>query len=511
VVTSDAELAEAVTSDAEHAEQAVGAEQAAQPEASASSMSASDHLFEQLLGTATPISEETADEGPDAEPENGSSAVAKEKAVSVQPEASTNGGVGGSSAVVPSAVPAVGGSSAVVPLEVTTEQGAISFGSTLSFSQQASCTKCGYHVDPFEKGVRLLTKSPPSYRCNKCCTKYVQLVRMFGTWPIPEFKELNEQTQLDFFKNSESSVKNLRRSVEQLLVQQLIERRTMSEQGPYLPLTVWAAKGYDVEAIKSKAPMLLHRVLGPTYQVEIVSSGRELISELARSDVLRTLEKKKRVVGQAVGTSSSSSVAAAEAKAPAAVVEASESNDSSSDSSSESSSSGKKSKKKSKKSKKSKSKKSKKSDKSDKTDKTDKNGKKVDKLSFDRERKNQLLALEKAEKKQVAKNQADCTKCLSKISPLMLMLSALLADEHINHCPKFAVAKAKDAMKALTSFETEAKAKLIKADSRELGFTIEQINDTFKEPHAAHCSSTYHRPLLSSAVVDRFPNPSVQW
>ena len=135
---------------------------------------------------------------------------------------------------------------------------------------------------------------------------------MFGTWPIPEFKKLSEQTQLDFFKNSDSSVKHLKNSVEQLLVQQLIEKRTMSEQGPYLPLTVWAAKGYDTEAIESKAPMLLHKVLGPTYQVEIVSSGRELISELARSDVLRTLEKKKRVLGQAVGKSSSSSVAAAE-------------------------------------------------------------------------------------------------------------------------------------------------------------------------------------------------------
>ena len=51
---------------------------------------------------------------------------------------------------------------------------------------------------------------------------------MFGTWPTPEFKELNEQTQLDFFKNTDSSVKHLRNSVEQMLVQQLIAKLTMS-------------------------------------------------------------------------------------------------------------------------------------------------------------------------------------------------------------------------------------------------------------------------------------------
>ena len=118
-------------------------------------------------------------------------------------------------------------------------------------------------------------------------------------------------------------------------------------------------------------------------------------------------------------------------------------------------------------------------------------------LNFDRDRRNQLLAIDKAEKKQIMRNQADRTRCLSKISPLMLMLSALLADEHIAHCPKFAVVKAKDAMKALTSFETEAKAKLIKADSKALGFNIQQISDTFKDPHATHCSSTYQCPQVS--------------
>ena len=98
--------------------------------ADTSAMSASDTLRSELDATATPIPDVSADDGEEAEAVNGSSGVAKENDGSVQQEAATDG-----------AVPAVGGSSAVVPREVEKEKGAITFGSNLSFSTEAPCTK----------------------------------------------------------------------------------------------------------------------------------------------------------------------------------------------------------------------------------------------------------------------------------------------------------------------------------------------------------------------------------
>ena len=42
------------------------------------------------------------------------------------------------------------------------------------------CSKCGYTVDPLQKGVRLLTKTPQSFQCAKCNSKQVMLTQFSG-------------------------------------------------------------------------------------------------------------------------------------------------------------------------------------------------------------------------------------------------------------------------------------------------------------------------------------------
>jgi hypothetical protein len=100
---------------------------------------------------------------------------------------------------------------------------------------QPFCTKCGYVVDPIMKGVRLTCKSPPAFQCSKCNCKSTMLHRMFGSWPMQEFRELAIEEQQAFWRTSTSSMEGLRRSVEQHLLTRLVEalRRTPGP-GPLL-------------------------------------------------------------------------------------------------------------------------------------------------------------------------------------------------------------------------------------------------------------------------------------
>jgi hypothetical protein len=347
--------------------------------------------------------------------------------------------------------------------------GTIAFPHELHFNDMPSCSKCGFHVDPCLKGVRLMTKSPPSYKCNRCCSKHVQLVRIFGTWPLPEFRELDEETQMNFFRNTDQTAKCLKQTVTDMLTRNLIEKKSTSEAGPYWPLSVWAKQGYDITDIADKAPMKVHSILGKTYQVQILSSSREKIDELVRQQVLSKLVK--RPASRGVGPRQAPPDPLVEPQEPDSVAEDS----SSAPSSSESSSSGKKHKKKHR---------SKKSKKAKKHKKDKPKEKKAEQEKTDKEHKNRLKDIEKAEKKAVAKNQMDSTKVLSKISPVILQLQSVLTDDAIGHCPKFAVDKAKDAMKVLSGIEVEAKKQLTKGGTSPMSFTLEEVTVICKEPLA---------------------------
>jgi len=154
-------------------------------------------------------------------------------------DADLGGSAGGNGGDADDGGGAVGGE--VVP---HVEQGSIRFqGEVLSFDDVARCTKCGFHVDPCAKGVRLMGKTPPTWRCAKCCTKQVMLHRMFGTWPLDDFKELDGDTQRAFWQSTGTDVVSLKKAVEHTLVRKLVEREIASEQGPFLPLAVGRTKG----------------------------------------------------------------------------------------------------------------------------------------------------------------------------------------------------------------------------------------------------------------------------
>ena len=55
------------------------------------------------------------------------------------------------------------------------------------------CMNCYAVLDLSQKGIRVMRKTAPFYRCSKCNTKHAQLYREFGQWPIPGWEELLEK------------------------------------------------------------------------------------------------------------------------------------------------------------------------------------------------------------------------------------------------------------------------------------------------------------------------------
>ena len=180
----------------------------------------------------------------------------------------------------------IGGAVELAVQRDTGEQGVImSHSPNLQLGAEPFCSKCGYVVDPLKAGVKVIRKSPPAFQCSRCNSKQVMLYSMFGRWPLDEFKDLDDTILQKFWQTPVSDRTELKKSVEQILVTRLTDTQLADDVGPYLPLKTWADAPYhfDPDAIAAKAPMRMHPILGPTYQVKIVTTGerrqRDLVQE----------------------------------------------------------------------------------------------------------------------------------------------------------------------------------------------------------------------------------------
>jgi len=75
------------------------------------------------------------------------------------------------------------------------------------------CTKCGYTVDPLEKGTKLISKQKPTWNCRRCNAHTVQLQQLFGSWPLPEFRELPEAEKTRFWQETAHTKDDLKNNL----------------------------------------------------------------------------------------------------------------------------------------------------------------------------------------------------------------------------------------------------------------------------------------------------------
>ena len=155
------------------------------------------------------------------------------------------------------------------------------------------CHLCKEEVDPLHKGTRLLTKGAPHFRCATCQCKCSTLSTMFGGWPIEHYRDMPEADQTDFWKRSTTSKENLKHCVEKMVVYKQIKQRWEQSQGDYLPLGVYAARGYtNLKEIERNCPKEWNNKLGEwTYKLMVRGSGEKNLEELARETMHKLLSK----------------------------------------------------------------------------------------------------------------------------------------------------------------------------------------------------------------------------
>ena len=339
-------------------------------------------------------------------------------------------------------------------------------------SQDPVCIKCGYHVDVFGKGVRLLNKTTPQYACAKCNSRTSQLYSVFGSWPVAEFRELTEGEQQSFWRAQAHGKEDLKSLVSNTLVKKLVESRMASDAGPFLPLSVWEKQGYDPEVIRQKAKHEMHPVLGDTYQVRIHTDGIEKREDMIRQHLLELMNRNpKKTCGASLPEKAGGRTLeehAGEEAATSDMIEpaqkkpkkkksssSSESSTTSSSSSSSTSGDGGKDRTRAKQAKQKKlQKKLKKQEKKAQKKEKKLEAKRVAKLKD--EAKQQAIA-EKAEKARIAKIKSDANKVLTRTTGPSSQLDALNRDENVKKIPEQMQNTLQAAVATLKSFHTEAK------------------------------------------------------
>ena len=406
-----------------------------------------------------------------------------------------------------------GGNAAVVAT-AESSKGTLTFEEVALAPRAPYCTKCGYDVDPCSPGVRLTSKNPPSWKCNRCNSKHVALCRAFGRWPIDEFLELSADEQQKFWQESDTGAKGVKGLVEKYIAEKHVSVELARLEGPYLPLSVWQQQGYDVSLIEKSAAREEHPILGTVYQVKIKTTGMEKRKELIREHMSRLLQKAmdikaskdmpmdtnnkdepidvkrdtpKANVKRDVPKAASKKNGVVEEDSDGSEDEAStiDDSDSSSESSSESSDSSsekKKSKKHRKNNKKASKKSNKKGSKKTSKKKSKRGSKKESKKEAKERQKEEARQREaaKEEKKRVGKIRSDASRAVAKLGGLIQQIEDLMNHPATKRTPKFAVAKLQEAYKHAKTMNDEARDKLKESSPHPLSFTINEVSEMHK-------------------------------
>jgi hypothetical protein len=317
------------------------------------------------------------------------------------------------------------------------------------------CQTCGSRCQLSR--MRCRGKSCASWECLNCGTKSTQLRRVFGKWPIGEFVEMEPDEQKAFFSDiGGMSMEALKQHCERTFSKTESHGKFYEERGQFLPLSVWATRGFPVEDIEAKShasDRRFHDVLGSTYRVALMSSGSKGWKGSSSTDALN-----KRSKAAALTDDHEPDAAAAAAVAAAADDADTDASVESETDSSSSSSSSSASKKKSKKKKSKKSKGSKKSKKKKSTKKSKKLAKKEAKAkaAAAASEKAEAAAKKKNDKEQVVAKKL-CDAVVTKCEGVSLTLAATLADPGTALLPEAVLQSCKRSLEVVEGLVKRAK------------------------------------------------------
>ena len=159
---------------------------------------------------------------------------------------------------------------------------------------EMACGKCGTFVEPLDKGVRLMRKSPPVYMCRVCNNRTSSLTSFFANWPLDAFKSLSEAEQQQFWRDVGSAVGGdaIKRVVETQIFVKEARRDINAARGEFQPIAYWERLGYDGASIMRACQSEWNSDLGAMcYRVRIHHEDTEVVHEKAKQKMLMALQR----------------------------------------------------------------------------------------------------------------------------------------------------------------------------------------------------------------------------
>jgi len=354
-----------------------------------------------------------------------------------------------------------------------------------------TCSKCKRLVDPLR--AVMTGKCSGVWKCHSCNVKSVQLHRMFGSWPPRSFQALPADWQTKFWKDVEgkSGGADLEKFVVDSITRERAEQEFSKHGGEYLPLSVYATRGFNVADIEEKCKDTdMHDVLGKTYRVAIKGVWSTAIEQMVRKELMSG----RRDQGQGPPSKKARAICSGE---PAKDDDDADSDDREEPSTIEVEDTAKDSGKKKKK------KKKKESSSSDSTSSSDsstsesdspspapkKASKKSKKSATKKHRKKELAKKKRQEKLAKATAKAEKAKALetkaamrlaartlAKTGPLLAVMRTGFSDLHLKNVPKFAAEPAKKSLKLLEAVHDKAEACINSHGTSSCSWTVEQLD-----------------------------------
>jgi hypothetical protein len=337
-------------------------------------------------------------------------------------------------------------------------------------------------VDTMKPGTRLIRKTPAVWQCGSCSSKHVMLSRIFGTFPLPDFVALTDAEQSAFWKEAPTDMQGLKKAITETLTSSMMERTESGTSGKYLPLEVYAKKGFDTVAIEHGCNMKMHPVIGKTYRLDIDNVAWTKIREKCRRQVLEMIDRK-----------SNKPLPDIPDPKPANIEDTGDTSESSDGDKKHDKKHSKKDKKHGKKHSKGKTHKHDKHKKDGKNKKHNRHSKKAKKggsgkkrkssssssastesSSSDGNAKKRQVEAQKEEQTLQKKVQADATRVLAKVRPIINNVAELKREEHFGDMPKTIAKKMEAELENLINFEKDAREK-IGGTATSLNFNMDDV------------------------------------
>ena len=138
-----------------------------------------------------------------------------------------------------------------------------------------SCTWCGTKAIK----LRCVSKRKCSFKCNTCNTRLVQLNAIYGNWPTEQFRLVSDAAKQEFYASIADVQGKVALETKTSAFLNVFEKNASvySDVGEFLPLSVWQAKGFNIDDIERNTQVentADHPVLGKVYRVAILSTGQ---------------------------------------------------------------------------------------------------------------------------------------------------------------------------------------------------------------------------------------------